>query len=132
MTYGVSVEDTIYSLVQFAAFLAENKERLEGVDFDIEFGVMNVEEHELAALLKCPRPFDSRWTKDYSGQFFHLSTNFGAVAFEAIAAREQVCKAVPTGRTTTEKRVKVAAEYEDVEVPEVEWVCAPVLSEAAS
>jgi hypothetical protein len=67
------------------------------------------------------------WEKDVAGvdgELFELRQGI----VELHANREEVCTAVPTGRTTTVKRVVAPAVVENVEVPEVRWECAPLLT----
>lgn len=69
-----------------------------------------------------------RWEKDATDAMFELRQGI----VELHASRQEVCTAVPTGRTTTVKKMVTPAVYEEVEVDEVEWECAPLLAKAES
>lgn len=127
--FNLKIDEALESLKEFADFLAANHDRLTDVKFDLDFMIYNASEKELAALLRCPRPFDNRWEKDGTDSNFYLRTQFGEVGFAAMANRDQVCQAVPTGRKIVRRRlVSTSPVYEDVEIDEVEWVCEPVLT----
>ena len=71
-----------------------------------------------------------KWEKDTAGEngsMFELRQGI----VELKADREQVCEARPTGRKVTAKKIVVQPVYEDIEVDEIEWVCAPLLAKAA-
>jgi hypothetical protein len=70
-----------------------------------------------------------KWEKDTGGINESLFVLRQGIV-ELYADRDEVCKAVPTGRTTIVKRVVTPAVLEDVAVPEVEWVCEPLLAKA--
>lgn len=85
--------------------------------------------HLTAEALATAARLPGTWTKDVSAaEMFQLSQ--GIVQLHA--NRDQVCVAKPTGRTRTVKKVVVPPVYEDVEVPELDWDCTPLLSREAS
>lgn len=92
----------------------------------VEAQTYNLTAEELASAAR----LGGKWEKDTGagGDTFVLRQGI----LELHASREQVCVAVPTGRTTTVKKVVTPAVTEDVEVPEVEWICEPLLSKAES
>lgn len=83
----------------------------------------NLTADEMATAARLP----GTWTKGVAGEndsMFELSQGI----VELHANRDQVCTAVPTGRTTTVKKLVTPPVYEEVEVPEMEWDCPPLLA----
>lgn len=92
----------------------------------VECEAYNMTAEQLAAAAAVP----GGWDKDPTDVFFRLVRDLHGLPFTLHGDREEVCRAVPTGRKVTKPKLVAAAVYEDVEVDEVEWVCEPLLSKA--
>lgn len=93
----------------------------------VEAETYNVTAEQLASAARLP----GTWEKDVAGPNDSIFTLRQGVV-ELRANREQVCRAVPTGNTVTVRKVVQPAVTEEVEVPEVEWVCEPLLGKSVA
>ena len=86
----------------------------------VETETYNVSAEELAAAVRLP----GKWEKNGNDNFFTVRQGI----VELHGDRQKVCEAVPTGRTVKVRKQVAPPTYAEVEVPEVEWRCAPLLA----
>jgi len=77
------------------------------------------------------RAIGGRWDKNVDDEYYRLRRTYGALKLQVWAYRQEVCERVVTGtrEVTTDKPTAFEQVTETVE--DFEWVCKPILAEAA-
>jgi hypothetical protein len=65
--------------------------------------------------------------KDYSGNYFELHLDIGAIDYEIWCTREAVCEKRIIGTETVTEKIAVKFEEREIEKEIVEWDCHPLL-----
>lgn len=92
----------------------------------------------LARWARAGKAVGAKVSKNADDKQFEVSVEFGPVRVRAIADRSEVCERVVVGTETVTKKIKdpqALAAVAEIEVTEevetVEWVCRPLLADAA-